>query len=273
MGLPKAGDERLTGLDVARNMKCRVFFQQTLDRHPHLVQVALGLRVDRRGIGRRRKRDTGKHEPVLLIAQGISGGGHLQLRDRSDIARRYLMGSDLLLTAHHVELADALILRSRRIEDVRIGRHRAGINPEKGELAHVGIGDRLEHQRGERTGRIRRQLDCFPRTVGRGHRTRGRERIDDRVEEQRHALDGRRRAREDRHGIATSDGLHQPMTQLIDPDLVLFQIPEHELFVVLADLFHELGAQYLSRVSQIRRHVRFGDDAILVAGEKKCFAA
>ena len=107
---------------------------------------------------------------------------------------------------HHQQAADPLGLAVGRVQDAAAGGELAGVDAEVGELADERVRHDLEGERGERSAVVRRALDRLAlgpvlvrdEALDRRHLERGRQQLDDRVEQRLHALVLERRTAEDR---------------------------------------------------------------------------
>ncbi len=141
-----------------------------------LLLVALGLGLDGEGHGRLRDVDPGELDRTVLGAQGVAGDGDLELGDAADVARDQLGDVGALLALEDHQVAEALGLLDAAVVGRRVAVQRAGDDAQDGDLAGEGIGEGLEHQRRERTGRIGGELDGSspPRfRAGKGARSAG----------------------------------------------------------------------------------------------------
>src|SRR5439155_23097236 len=101
-----------------------------------------------------------------------------------DVAWSYGRNRGLLLAAHDVELADALVLASARVVDCGVGVQLAAEHPQETDLAMLFV-QRLEDQRGERLGCGRLEGEALvAQQICRfdGLASRRREAVDDPVE-------------------------------------------------------------------------------------------
>ncbi len=147
------------GLLVGPDPEGRVLLGQREQGLAQLVLVGLGLRLDGHvddGLGELERLEDDR---VVGVAQGVAGGGLLETHRGHDVA-----GEDgvLVLPVVGVHLQDApdpLLAVLGRVEDGRPLGQGARVDPEVGELAHVGVGHDLEGQGGEGLGVVRLALD------------------------------------------------------------------------------------------------------------------
>ena len=152
-----------------------------------LGRVGLGLGRDRYRVERVGKDGRLQLQGHAPVAQGVAGLGFAEPGHAADITGRDPGGGELLLAADGIELTCPLLFAGPKVVDPRIGFERAGIDAKIGQLAHVGIGHRLEHQGGQVARRIGLEL-----RGGIGRR-----------------VDGRVGTRVHRRGQDVDDGLHQ----------------------------------------------------------------
>ena len=96
----------------------RLLLEHPGQRGAHLVEVALGHGLDgdlERGV---REVDRREAEGGVAGRERVAGLGDAELRDRADLARPELARRLLLLAVEVEQLADALVLALRGVEDV-----------------------------------------------------------------------------------------------------------------------------------------------------------
>ena len=89
---------------------------------------------------------------VVLRAEGVSGGGFLELGDGHNVARAGRLDGLLFLALQGKKLTEFLSAFLIGIVNGGIGLQDSGENPEKGQFSGKRVGDRLEDER--RKGRI-----------------------------------------------------------------------------------------------------------------------
>ena len=94
-----------------------------------------------------------------LVAQRVAGGGVLQAHHRDDLAGHRGRALLALVGVHLVDLADPLLAALGRVQHLRAGLQRAGVDPDVGQLAEVLVRHDLEGQGGERLARVSVPLD------------------------------------------------------------------------------------------------------------------
>ena len=159
MQLAHAGDDRLPGLGVGIDLEGRVFLGEALQRRGQLLLVDLGLRLDRQvddGLGE----DGGLEDDGLGgVAERVAGEGVLHAHDRHDVTREGRLLVLPVVGVHLEDAADALLAVVRGVRYRRARLDHAGVDPEVGEPADVGVGHDLEGQGGERCRVVRGPVD------------------------------------------------------------------------------------------------------------------
>ena len=150
MQLAHALDHGLAALGVERDAEAGVLLGEPAERGRHLLLVGLGLGLDRDLDHRVGELDALEDHGVARIRQGFPGGGVLEPGQRHDVAG--LGMSDLLarIRVHQQHAADPLALALDGIEDGLAAVQHAGIDPDKRQRPHEGVGHDLEGQGGER---------------------------------------------------------------------------------------------------------------------------
>ena len=83
--LAHAGDDGLTGLVVGVDLEGRVLLGELGQAHGHLVLLGLGLGLNGDGDDRGRELDGLEDDRVLLVAEGLTGGGVLEADAGDDV--------------------------------------------------------------------------------------------------------------------------------------------------------------------------------------------
>jgi hypothetical protein len=178
-----------SSLILARDTQGRVFFQDAMQRGPHLIEVRLAARGHGDREYRLRKFNASESERSSRIGQRITGPRDLELGDRSDVSWPDLSDRRLLLAAHDEQLADALGLAALWDGDLRIGPQGARVDANIGQFPDEGIGDRLEHDCSEWSSGVGSEFDRLPVIAFAANHSRGWKVIDDRVEERESPLE------------------------------------------------------------------------------------
>ena len=143
----------------------------------------------------------------------------------------------------------------RRVEDLAALLERAGVDPEVGELADVGVGHDLEGEGRERlvVGGLALELLVALEVHALGGRQveRARQVVDDGVEQGLHALVLERRAVEDRDDLAGDGAVADGAAEVVDGDLLLADELLEDVLVERAEHVDELGAVLLGLVLEV----------------------
>ena len=123
------GDD-LLGHRIAVDREGGVLLRQARHRLHDLVVVALGLGGDRprvSGRGQGDRRQDGGRSPV---AEGVAGGGGLELGQHRDLTGADLAGGHHLLAHRTAELGKALLALAVRVVGVRLAPQGAAQDPD-----------------------------------------------------------------------------------------------------------------------------------------------
>ena len=152
MKFAHAPDDRLAGVLVGPDLEGRILLLEGEQGLAQLVLVGLGL-----GFDGHRDDGLGKLHPLeddrpVGVGQRVAGGGELQSDGGHDVT-----GEDGLLVfpvvgVHLEDATHPLLAVLRRVRHGAAGRERPRVDPEVGELAHVGVAHDLEGEGGERLG-------------------------------------------------------------------------------------------------------------------------
>ena len=147
---------------------------ELLERDGELVLVGLGLGLDGDVDDRIRELHRLEDDRLVLVGQRVPGARVLEADGGADVAREHLFDLLALVGVHLEQSTDPLPLVLGAVVDVAARLERAGVHPEEGEPADIGIGRDLERERRERLG-VRRaalgvgvvvQAGCGPRMAG-----------------------------------------------------------------------------------------------------------
>ena len=170
MEFAHAGNDGLTGFRIGIGLEGRIFLAQLGQREVHLVLVISGLRFHRH-VDDRIGEDHGfQMQFVSFIAECITGSGILEANGGGDVSGMDF-GDVLLVIGMHLQNAsEPLLLPSGGIVDVRTALGCSRVDPEIGQLAHVGVGHDLEDQRRKRRIVISPDFHILTVLVGALHR-------------------------------------------------------------------------------------------------------
>ena len=96
----------------------RIFLRQPVERHAHLLLVALGLRLDRDLDDGLREFHALEHDRLGGIAQRVAGGGVLEPGQRDDVAGARFLDVFAVVGMHLQHAADALAFVLHGVQDL-----------------------------------------------------------------------------------------------------------------------------------------------------------
>ncbi len=134
--LAHAGDDGLTGLLIGVGLKGGILLRQLDQRHGHLLLTSLGLGLDGHPDNRLGELHGLQNDGVLLIAEGVAGGGVLQADGGGDVAGVDALDVLAVIGVHLEDAAHALLLLLSGVEDRGAGVQHAGVHTHKGQTAH-----------------------------------------------------------------------------------------------------------------------------------------
>src|SRR6266568_2545946 len=256
--LAHAAHDGLARLLVGADAEGGVLHLQALQGDAHLVLVALGLRLDGDEDHRLREDHPLQDDLVVLVAEGVAGGGLAQADRGRDVAGEDFLDLLALVGVHLDDTADALLLVRGRVVHVRPGVELARVDAEEREVADERVVHQLERQRRERllVGRAADDLD--PLHVDALHRRdveRAREVVHHGVEDLLDALVLEGAAADHREELHRDGALAETPLQLFVREGVAVEVLGHELVVELGDGFLHGGAVLLRLVHQVGRDV------------------
>ena len=257
MELTHTGDDGLSGLLVGPGLEGGVLLGQLHQRQAHLLLTSLGLGLDGHTDDRLGELHGLEDDGVLLIAQGITGGGVLQTDDRGDIAG--IDGLDILpvVGVHLQDAADTLLLVLCAVEHRSTGVEHTGVHADKGQPAHIGIRGNLECQRGEGGVVVRRAgvllLGVRVDAVDGGNVNRRGHEVHDGVQQLLHTLIFVRGAAGHRDNLVVDGALPEHLADQILGDGLLLQRQLHDLVGEVGAGVDEFGAVFLRQLHHIGR--------------------
>ena len=110
MELAHACDDGLARLLIGMSTEGRILLRQLRKRLAHLALTGLGLRLDSQLDNGLREFHGLQNHGMLLIADGVAGGGELEAHCRGDIAGIHLIQLCTLVCMHLQNTAHALLL-------------------------------------------------------------------------------------------------------------------------------------------------------------------
>src|SRR5690606_2954826 len=256
-------DDGLTGLFVGAHAERGVFLSQLAQSDTHLLLVSLGFRLDRYVDNRLGEIHARQNDGLLDGTQGVTGGHILHADQRSDVTGAQLLELFTAVSLHLNHTADALFLALDRVEHRVTGAQHTGVHAYEGQGTDEGVGGNLERQSSERlviTGNtlISDLIAIRADTLDGLNFVRSRQKVDHRVQHQRHTLVLERGATDSRDDLAGQSTLTQAGLDPFQRQVALFQMLVHQLFVgfgggldqiftvLLSQLGHVLGNLFLT---------------------------
>ena len=192
MKLTHTADDRLASLGIGFDGEGRVFFGQLTEGDSQLVEVSLGLGLDRQtdhGIG---EGDRLEHHGMILVTDGIACTQLLETHCCANVASLDEVDGVLLVGVHLVKPGNTLLLAGACVQDIGARIEAARICPQERKPSDERIGGNLKYQRAERFGCLGLALDlCICAEVCSLHVAlvkRGRKVADNRVEKELYTL-------------------------------------------------------------------------------------
>ena len=249
-------DDGLVGLLVAGEVEGRILLSELDKAVGHLLEVRLGLGLHRNldhGIG---ELHALQDDLLVLVAEGVAGGGVLETRDGDDVTGDGLVDILTGVGVHLEEAADALLLALDRV--VRVGAllKLARVDAHEGEGADEGIRHDLEGETGERllVGGLAGHLLLGVIDGGAVHvgEVGGRgEVVNDGVEHGLDALVLERRAAHDGDEGVGDGTLADALLELLVGRLLALEVGLHGLVVLLHSLLDEHHAVLLRLLLEV----------------------
>ena len=158
--LAHAADNGLAGLFIQFNGEGWVLSSELLDSGTQLLLVSLGLWLNGNLNNRIREVHGLEDDLVILVTQGVTGGGLLQADNRVDVTCVSLLNRVLLVGVHLEQLADALLLTLGGVHNLGARQNLTRVNADEVELPEEWVCSNLEGQCRERglNGRLTRNL-------------------------------------------------------------------------------------------------------------------
>ncbi len=117
MKLAHAGDDGLTSLVVGVGLEGGILLGQFGQSDAHLLLTSLGLGLDGHADNGLGELHGLKDDGVLLVAEGVTGGGILQADNGGDVAGIHGLNILTVIGVHLQNTADALLLLLGGVED------------------------------------------------------------------------------------------------------------------------------------------------------------
>src|SRR3989449_2952514 len=236
--LAHAGDQGLTSFLVETDLERGVFLGQLGQRGTELLFVGLRLGFDGHGNDRFGELHRFQYDGMVLVAQGVAGRRVAQADGGDYVAGGGLRNVLPVVGMHLQDTADQFLLAFIRIVDIGARGEGSGVHTEVGQLADIGVCDDLEGERGEGFVRIRTALRrCpLPGRIAPFHSVlvhRGRQVIDDGIQQRLHALVAERRSGQHRHQFSGQRPQPQPTLDVRFRERVPLEVFRGEVVVHL----------------------------------------
>src|SRR5581483_11522984 len=239
-----AGDDRLAGFMIGRNIERRIFLGQTTQRHAQLVLIGARLRLNRDANNGSGKFDRFQNYRLVFVADGVAGRHLLHAADGDDFASAGDLNIFALVRVHAHQAADALFVVLRGVVRVGTRLDRAAVNPHERKLAEVLVSHNLEYESAERRTRIRRTLFLvtvlWVHTFDRRNVERCRQIIHDRIKQGLHTFVVKCRSGNDRNYSQLERSLAERFTNLFFANRLGFDVLVHQVIVNRRNCFNQL---------------------------------
>ena len=149
VALPQPADQRLPQLPRILVLERRILLVQLVQPVRELFLFAALLHFDRLGDHRLGEGDLGEHDRVVLGRERVVGVRVSQFGHDADVPRVQLGDFDPILPHRHAEVVQLFDCLTRRVVDVLAVLDGPRVHSEKRHVAHMRLGDRLEHLRHE----------------------------------------------------------------------------------------------------------------------------
>ena len=147
--LAHAGDDGLPGLLVGVGPEGGILFRQLAQGNAHLLLTGLGLGLDG-NLDNRLGEDHGlQNDGMILIAEGITGGGVLHTHNGGDITGVDHIDVFPVVSVHLQDTAHTLLDTLGAVEHGGTLLQSTGVHTEVAQLADIRVGGDLEGQSGE----------------------------------------------------------------------------------------------------------------------------
>ena len=258
----KPGKQAFAGFRVAGEAQAGVVLHDAGQGGGHFVQVGLAGGNHRQGIVAMGEIHAGQSNPGVAGAQGIAGEGDVQLAHGANVAGRYFGNVLLAAALREIQLAQALGLPLVIVVDFTIGLGDAAEHAEHRQLAHEGVGGSLEHQGGNRAGRVR---DDGVIAGDAGQVGRRRQKVAYYLRQFRHADVLRGGSDQNGYQVAVADGGARPRRYLGGGDFLALQVLVGQGVIGLGYRFDEAFAGGVKVANHaggdVRRRVNYADRA------------
>ena len=147
--LAHAGDDGLPGFLVGVGPEGGVFFGQLAQSNAHLLLTGLGLGLDS-NLDNRLGEDHGlQDDGMVLITEGVAGGGVLHTDSSGDIAGVNHVDIFPVVGVHLQDPTQTLLGALGAVQNRAALFQSTGVHTEVAQLTNIGVGSNLERQGGE----------------------------------------------------------------------------------------------------------------------------
>ena len=255
MQLAHTSDNGLARLLIGIGAEGGVLLGQLGQSDAHLLLTGLGLRLDSHADHRLRELHGLQDDGMLLITQGVAGGGVLQTHHGCDVAGVDRVDILAVVGVHLQDAAHTLALALGGIEDRGTGGQRAGVDTEEAQAAHIGVGHDLERQGCKRLVigglALLFLVGLGVDTLDGRHVGGGGHIVHDGVQQLLHALVAIAGAANHGHHLHGTGGLAYGGADLGGGDLLPLQIQLHDLIIEHGDRVQQLLAVLVGKVDHI----------------------
>ena len=204
---------------------------------------------------------------MLLVADGITGGGVLEAYCCSDIAGEYLIQLVSLVRMHLKQTADTLLLALGSVQYIGTGLADAGVNTEVSKLSYERVCHNLEYQSGERLlirGMSHNRVAVQVGTLDIRYIGRSRHIVKNCVQKLLNTLVSVCGTAEARNRSVLDGSLAECSLHLLFGGLLAVKVLHHQVIIKLTDLLDHLGSVELCIILQVVRNVGNLDIVALV---------
>ena len=261
--LAHAADNGLAGLFIQFNGEGWVLSSKLLNGVTQLLLVSLGLRLNGNLDNRIREVHGLEDDLVILVTQGVTGGGLLQANNCVDVAGVCLLNRVLLVGVHLEKFTDALLLALGGVHNLGTRGDLAGVHADEVQLAEERVSCNLEGQRGEGRlhGRLTGELvvlvaDLVADNLANVQRVR--QEVNNSVQQRLHALVTVSGTAVNRVNLRVDGQLTDAGFELVNGQLLATEVLLHELFVGLSNGLNQLLAVLCSLVLEVLRDLLVG---------------
>mmetsp|Transcript_17040 Transcript_17040/g.30531 ORF Transcript_17040/g.30531 Transcript_17040/m.30531 type:complete len:528 (-) Transcript_17040:940-2523(-) len=229
-------DDGLSRGLVTREAEGRVFLCKLVEGVGHLFLVSLRLGLDRNLDDRLGEVHLLENDVVIRVAKSLTGSGILHTDERDNVTSAGFRDLFSAVRVHENHTADALFLVLDRVDDLVSALEHTGVDTGEGEGSDVRIGGDLEREGRERlvvAADAHGLLSVLGFSLDGFDLGRGRQVVDDGVEQRLHALVLESSSEEDRHESEIERSLADELLEGCLIRLFAFEVLLHGIVVHL----------------------------------------